>query len=1377
MQLPKPKSKQRLLRAGRWFPQGDVSIGKRLAACFLAIIILIILADGLTLWQFRRIEVSSERLRKADQALQAVVRVDVDIGGLRDRVAVMANSQEAREFEKDTASLRARFLDDVERARGIVVASPEVNLSGTISSSLETLKTAFPAQLDAVSELANAGDWAAVRLRLGHQIQDLRDLSLSRLEEASEQLTEAQGAALKSTTQTRRNLFVVVPFAALLTLLAAAVLGWHLTRSITVPLSELASGARALARGDFQHHVNIVGNDELAALGRTFNQTARQVQELYQELREQASLLSLTHDSIYVRDMNGVIRYWNPGAEVLYGWSAEQAVGEVAHEFLKTIFPLPFAQIKAELLRSGRWEGELTQSRKDGTQVVVATRWSVKRDEHGAPVAILVTTNDISVRKQAQENLQRSEAYLAEAQTLSHTGSWAFDIASNRYIYVSEECLRIFGFQPQDSLPTREAVFQRIHPDDSARVNRNFEMTIREKADSSDEFRIVLPDGAVEHVHVIRHPVVNSMGEIVQLFGTAVDITERKRAEEALRNSEAYLAEAQRLSQTGSWAFSPVSMKMQYWSDETFRIWGFDPQDGPPTQEQLFKRIHPDDRATVKANSHKATREKTDMDYEFRVVLPDGSMKYIHTTLHVVLDARGEILKFIGTNVDVTKAKRAEEALRRSEQELRDVIETIPVMAFSARTDGFVEFVNRRYLDYTNLTPETAKGSSWQATVHPDDLERTTSKWLEALATGKPLENELRHRNTKGEYRWFSVRAMPLRDEHRNIVKWYGVLFDIEDRKRAEQAFRESETRFRTFVDHAGDALFVYDLEQGTVLDVNREACESLGYTREEIIDKTPMAFHADSYQAELESLAERVALGQTVFDTHWHRRKDGTMFPVEVHTSRVLYGGRQFLLTVARDISDRLRAEEAVRQSEKQLREVIETMPAVAWTMSPEGALEFVNKRWQEYTGMSLQEAAGFGWKSAFYPKDIDRYLESRSASLTSGTLFEDEVRIRSRGGEYRWFISRAVPLRDEQGKIVRWYGTATDIHDRKQAEERVQVENIVLREEIDKASMFEEVVGASPALQTVLSAVSKVAPTDSTVLLTGQTGTGKELIARAIHKKSERSGRPFISVNCAAIPQSLIASELFGHEKGAFTGALQRHLGKFELAERGTIFLDEIGELPMETQVALLRVLQEREIQRVGGSQAIRVNVRILAATNRDLQKAIAAGTFREDLFYRLNVFPVHVPPLRERKEDIPMLVEYFIDRFARKAGKDIRNIDKQSLELLESYSWPGNIRELQNVVERSVVLCDTDTLRIDSSWLSLGDSTSASRVGSLASKIHEQERDFIERALAEAEGKVSGPLGAAAKLGISPSALEYKIRLLKINKHQFKKYLRES
>ncbi len=278
----------------------------------------------------------------------------------------------------------------------------------------------------------------------------------------------------------------------------------------------------------------------------------------------------------------------------------------------------------------------------------------------------------------------------------------------------------------------------------------------------------------------------------------------------------------------------------------------------------------------------------------------------------------------------------------------------------------------------------------------------------------------------------------------------------------------------------------------------------------------------------------------------------------------------------------------------------------------------------------------------------------------------------------------------------------TAVVMVDPKQSEERRQHENVALREEVDQATMFEEIVGTSAALQRVLSLLSKVAPTDASVLVTGETGTGKELVARAIHRRSHRSSRPFVSVNCAAIPRDLIASELFGHEKGSFTGALQRRLGRFEMAEGGTIFLDEVGELPLETQIALLRVLQEHEFERVGGTRSIQTNVRVVAATNRDLWAAIAAGTFRSDLFYRLNVFPIEMPPLRERQEDIPVLVEYFIHGCARSAGKNIRGIKKKSLDLLQSYPWPGNIRELQNVIERSVIMCETENFSVDETWL---------------------------------------------------------------------------
>jgi len=359
------------------------------------------------------------------------------------------------------------------------------------------------------------------------------------------------------------------------------------------------------------------------------------------------------------------------------------------------------------------------------------------------------------------------------------------------------------------------------------------------------------------------------------------------------------------------------------------------------------------------------------------------------------------------------------------------------------------------------------------------------------------------------------------------------------------------------------------------------------------------------------------------------------------------------------------------------------------------------------------------------------------------------------------------------EQRVIERTEALQKAIEEIRALKDQLYKENLALRDEIDRASMFEEIVGASPALQAVLAWVAKVGPTDSTVLITGETGTGKELIARAIHKRSRRSGRAFVSVNCAALAASLISSELFGHEKGAFTGATHRRLGRFELADGGTIFLDEVGELPPETQVALLRVLQEREFERVGGTQPVRVDVRVIAATNRDLKAATASGAFRQDLFYRLNVFPIDVPPLRERGDDILVLVEHLVQRYARIAGKNIRSIDKNTLELFESYDWPGNIRELQNVIERSVILTSGDILRVDESWLSKKSSqhSNSVEVSNGCGSDRDEERKIIEAALRGSRGRVSGPLGAAAKLKVPPTTLENKIKALNIRKSLFK------
>ena len=618
-------------------------------------------------------------------------------------------------------------------------------------------------------------------------------------------------------------------------------------------------------------------------------------------------------------------------------------------------------------------------------------------------------------------------------------------------------------------------------------------------------------------VHLAGNDELAHLGEVFN--ETTAKLRELYRL---IQRSEANLGEAQRLSQTGSCAIDGTTRETVYWSEEMFRLFGFDPQRGLPTWDQWLQRLHPEDRDKVKLAGDRTFLDKVDCDVEFRLVKPDGTFKHVHAIGHPVLGEDGELVQVVGTMVDTTERRRAEEKIREQEAELRQMLDLTPQYLAVLGHDGSPLYANRASLDYLGM----------------------------------------------------------------NLDQW-------------------------------------------------------------------------------------RQRLG----------------------------------------ISDEV------------------------------------------------------------HPDDVERLNRASS----SGSAYELELRVRSGDGKFRWMLSRFNPLYDEKGQITRWYVASTDIDDRKSAEERLQQENVALRQEIGRASMFEEIVGTSKPLKAVLSQIAKVAPTDSTVLIMGETGTGKELIARAVHKRSERSERAFISVNCAAFAPALISSELFGHEKGAFTGAAQRRLGRFELADGGTIFLDEVGELPPDTQVALLRVLQEREVERVGGTQAIKVDVRIIAATNRDLNASVSGGSFRSDLFYRLQVFPIEIPPLRERRADIALLVEYFVDRYARKAGKHIRHVSRETLELLQSYAWPGNIRELQNVIERSVILCETETFSIDESWLpqqpQLFLTAKPDNQIELPRRLEEHEKNMIEDALKTSRGRVFGPLGAAAKLGIPRSTLESKIKSLRIDKNRFR------
>ena len=695
-------------------------------------------------------------------------------------------------------------------------------------------------------------------------------------------------------------------------------------------------------------------------------------------------------------------------------------------------------------------------------------------------------------------------------------------------------------------------------------------------------------------------------------------------------------------------------------------------------------------------------------------------------------------------------------------------------MLWAASPDGAVDCCNRAWLEFTSMTAEQSEGWGWAAAIYPDDRDGLMECWRSCLATGTPFDMEARMRRFDGAYRWFIFRANPLQDESGKILRWYGTNIDIEDRKRREKALQASELSWRQIIDNIPGYVHTTSA-MGEVEFHNRQTQEYFGKTKEELKDwGRNDIVHPDDLPRVIGAWRKSIETGQNYETEHRTRRADGVYRWFQARDRPVRNAEDEitawyWLLT---DIDDRKHAEQKLQKNEEDLRTILDAIRQAVVVLAADGTTLYANQALLEITGRTMEEVKNNTFlQLATHPDDAARLRIERQDGLSRGTPFDLEVRILHKNGEYRWYSIQYNPVRDEHGHVSRWYVTGTDIDDQKKTEERLRNENVILREEIDRTSMFEEIVGTSNPMNQVLKQVEKVAPTDSTVLIVGETGTGKELIARALRRRSKRATRAFVRVNCAAIPQSLIASELFGHERGAFTGALQRRVGRFEAADGGTLFLDEVGELPMDTQISLLRVLQEREFERVGSNRPISIDIRVVAATNRDLTAAVAAGTFRQDLFYRLNVFPIAIPPLRERAEDIPLLVEYFVGRFAKSSGKSIRHIGKHTLEIFRKYGWPGNIRELQNVVERAVILTETDAFLVDENWLKAAPMESARPKEGL-SVLADRELEMIEAALAESHGRISGPSGAAAKLGIPRQTLETKIRRLGIDRYRHKR-----
>jgi PAS domain S-box-containing protein len=1008
--------------------------------------------------------------------------------------------------------------------------------------------------------------------------------------------------------------------------------------------------------------------------------------------------------------------------------------------------------LEMRLLKRGEYRWNLVQ-------------YSPLKDESGSTIRWYVTAIDIEDRKRAEEKLRQSEQDL-RTMTDAIRHSVVVLAPDGKVLHANRVALDLTGLTLSE---VKDQDFSRVyHPDETDHLREERKRRLSDGDPFDLEMRLRFKSGQYRWQLVKYTPLKDDSGKILRWYATATDIDDRKRAEDTLRAAEFSLRQTvdsipglvARMSPAGEVEAANRQLLLFYGKTlEEMKNW------------KTSDIVHPEDlpRAIEIASNSFSTGEPFDL--EIRVRRFDGVYRWFQARTRPLRDAEGRILHWYALHTDIDDQKRTEEKLRRSEDELRTITDTIRQHIVVLAPDGTTLYANRVALDQTGLTIDEVKQRDFFAQVfHPDDVDRLAAERQQGLSDGKPFELEMRSPQKNGEYRWQFVQYNPLRGESGEIIRWYVTTTDIDDRKRAEEKLQQSEADLRTMIDTIRQPVVVLTPD-GTTLHANQVFLDLTGFSRDMLDEQGfwDRVVHPDDASRLRAEHRERLLRGDP-FDLEsrvwskngqyrWHLSQYN---PLKDESGKVI----RWYIT-ATDIDDRKRAEEKVRQSEQDLRTMIDAIRQYAVVLAPDGKVLYANRVALDLTGITPEEASDGGYfPRAFHPDDVEHVRVDRQGKLLRGTPFDLQMRLLCKNGQYRWQLFQYNPLIDESGEIIRWYCTATDIDDQKKTEERLRNENLVLREEIDRSSMFEEIVGSSKPIRQLLKQVEKVAPSDSTVLILGETGTGKELIAHALHRRSKRTNRAFIRVNCAAIPQSLIASELFGHEKGAFTGALQRRVGRFEAANGGTLFLDEIGELPMETQIALLRVLQEKEFERVGSNHPISVDVRLIAATNRDLPAAVADGAFRQDLFFRLNVFPIPVPSLRERVDDIPLLVEYFVSRFAKEAGKTIRHIGKDTLEQLQGYDWPGNIRELQNVVERAVILSETDTFVVDDSWLKGQSEESPPKRG--LSTLEDREVEMIKAALAETHGRISGPSGAAAKLGIPRQTLESKIRRLGLDKY---------
>jgi formate hydrogenlyase transcriptional activator len=979
-------------------------------------------------------------------------------------------------------------------------------------------------------------------------------------------------------------------------------------------------------------------------------------------------------------------------------------------------------------------------------------------EDWAKPVLFLIAgtafTAIVYGRTRAKQALRVTESDLNHAQAVAQIGSWHFDMKDGR-LRLSDEAHRILGLPKGLTISPLEAR-EMVHTEDRERVDAAWLAGVK-RGVYGQETR-VLVNGQTRWLRIQASLERGPGGQTTKVTGTLQDITEWKLVQQRLQEYKRAVEGVEEIITVVDRDYRFIIA-----NDAFLKYRGAQRENviGRLTPEVVGREVF---ESTIKDNLDDCFKGKV-VQFEMRYNYPMLGERDLLVTYYPIEGSAG-IDRVACVTLDVTEKKWTIEQLHASEDRYRDLVEHSEDLLCTHDLEGNLLTVNPAPARILGYTVEEMLKIPMREMIVPGGHELFDQYLGRLRTTGAPEKGLLYVMTKIGEVRiWEYYNTLRTEGVEKPIVR--GMAHDVTERRRAELALGDSEQRYRMLFEKTVAGVGIISVE-GEIIDCNDAWAHMYGYASAAECRGTSVAQHYVEL-ADRQALLERLRTGGTVTDQELHlRRKDGTEFWILVNDVWLRDSqNRGLIQATVVDITARKQAESALRESEERFRVALKQSPVTVFHQDRD-----LRYTWIYNPHLYLQDAViGKNDEEILGKKAAAQLHEFKRRVLETGAALREEVVIPHEGKNYATDLT-IEPLFDGDKKIIGITGASMDIalqweraNALRDAKDRLAQEKSYLESEIETELGFEEIIGQSAPLREVLKKARVVAPTDSTVLLLGESGTGKELVARAVHALSTRHERNFIKLNCAAVPSGLLESELFGHERGAFTGAVSQKIGRVELADKGTLFLDEIGELPLELQPKLLRLLQDREFERLGGVQTLRVDVRIISATNRDLQQEVAERKFREDLFYRLNVFPIQMPTLRERRSDIPILVHHFVRKHATRMGKHIEDIPSETVKVLENWNWPGNIRELENMIERMVILTNGPVLAAPPEEL-------LAPQGVPEDDFVEMERDHLVRILRETNGVLAGPDGAAIRLGLKRTTLQSMLKRFGIEPREFRR-----